>query len=154
VTNQGRTTTEWEILPHEGVGPIRFGMSAEQVRTAVGAPVTTFMKTPLAELPTDSFDELGLHVYYRRPGLCDFVEFYGPPGPHIRGMSFLSRPLSEVWEWLQGADPGAEVEPGEGLTSHILGIAIYAPAAVDDPDPIVEGVAIFEQGYYDTPTRS
>ena len=67
--------TEFAITPHVGAGPVRFGMTMSEARSAVGQPVRQFLKDPNDEFPTDAFDTEELHVCYKAPGVCDAVEF-------------------------------------------------------------------------------
>jgi hypothetical protein len=52
-----------------------------------------------------------------------------------------------VREYLAAVDPGLE-EDGSGLTAERVGVGLYAPMAVDDPQRPAEGVIVFERGYY------
>jgi hypothetical protein len=54
----------FEIDPYTGVGPIRFGMTAGEVRSMVGGELVTFRKGPFASGDTDDFVGQGTHVHY------------------------------------------------------------------------------------------
>lgn len=137
----------YEIRTYEGVGPISFGMSAPEVREAVGAPHIPIDKGG-GPVPTDVFTSLGILVYYKPPAVCEAVEFAGPESPTFRGQQLLRRPYSEVEEWLKTLDAELETDTA-GLTSYKLGLGLYAPSALKEPDEPVEGVFVFEQGYYE-----
>jgi hypothetical protein len=64
----------WRIVAQSSVGPIDFGMSRQAVRVALAAPFTEFTKGE-GEEPTDAFDTLGVHVYYRNGGV-EAMEFW------------------------------------------------------------------------------
>jgi hypothetical protein len=136
------------IRPYDGVGPINFGMSMQETRAAVGTPFESFKKTPIAELPTDAFDSVGVHVYYKKPGICEAVEMASPAEPIFQDRPLLGRPFAELRNWFKTIDPRIEVDAA-GLTSHEFGIALYAPSAEDEPQLPVEGVLVFAKGYYD-----
>jgi hypothetical protein len=136
------------IDPYFGVGPIKLGMSAEEVRTALGLPFKTFKKTPTALMPTDVFHGVGIYVYYKTPGVCEAVEMANPADPVLHGMSFMAKPLSEVSAWLESRDAKIVINDS-GLTSLKYGIGLYAPHAAKQPDDPVEAVIVFERGYYD-----
>lgn len=140
----------YEIVPHVSVGPIKLGMTRGEVRHALNVPVEEYRKTQWSNLPSDAFDSLGIHVAYRLPDVCAFVECFGPVSPMFRGETFLGRPFDEVRRWFEEIDPAVFVD-GTGLISRAFGIAIYAPAAIKEPHEPVEGVGIFEDGYYDRP---
>jgi hypothetical protein len=124
-------------------------MTPNEVREALGAPYKSFMKGPYAKYPTDAFRSLRLHVSYKEPGLCDAVEF-ARPGPVIwQGENLLEKTPSDLLRLLSSEDPEVE-EDGAGFKSHKLGIAAYIPGYQKDPeDACVEGILVFEEGYYD-----
>ncbi len=137
----------FEIEPYVGVGSVELGMTREEVRTAVGAqarPVANRGSDP----PADFFVDLGMRVDYRAPGLCTFVEFGGPISPTFQEQTLLQRPYEETLAWFEPRDPDLLVDEA-GLRSPRFGIALYAPAAQKQPSDPVEGVAIFERGYYE-----
>jgi len=143
---------DYEIESYVGVGPIRFGMSREDVRKAVTSPVETAARTS-SGIPSDFFPADGIFVYYRQPGITEAVEFSGPCSPAFRGEHFLGRPYRELEDWIRKLDPDALLE-NAGLTSHKFGFGLYAPSAQKAPEQPVEGVLVFEKGYYDQHDRS
>jgi hypothetical protein len=136
------------IDPYIGVGPIKFGMDIEEVRRAIGLSFTTFKKTPEDLIPTDAFDEAGIHVFYKPTGICEAVEMSDPANPVFKGQSFIGKSFSEIREWFRSQDEDIDADDS-GLTSFKYGIGIYAPNAEEQPDDPVEGVIVFERGYYD-----
>ncbi|HYP52823.1 MAG TPA: hypothetical protein VEQ42_04750 [Pyrinomonadaceae bacterium] len=137
----------FEIRPHEGVGPVRFGMTREEVRAALALPVESFRKSPADEMLTDAFDAAGLHVYYKKPGLCEAVEMAAPAEPVLEGRELLGRPFGESRRWFESQDESAEADES-GLTSFGYGVGLYAPEAESNPAAPPEGVIVFEKGYY------
>jgi hypothetical protein len=144
---------DYPIEPYVGVGPIHFGMTVDEVRTAVGGEAHPFRKGPKATRDTDAFDELGLHVSYEDSGVCNAVELWGATMPTWNGHPLLMRPFQEVHDLLRNADPSLQVHDTE-LTSLALRIGIYVESLVDwetdtqDWDQDTEGVIVFERGYY------
>lgn len=139
---------QYEIVSYVGAGPIMLGMTREEVRKAINAPVHEFRKTPSDEYPADLFEGPGIEGEYRYPGVYDLVGFSGPISLTYQGESFLSKPYRAVQSWVEAIDPDVSLN-GAGLISFQLGVAIYAPAAIKEPDEPVEAVSIFERGYYD-----
>lgn len=138
----------YTIDPYIGVGSIRFGMSIEEVRQVLAAPVQTFWKSETSEIPTDAFDTLGIHVYYKLPGICVAIEFWGSQAnPTFQEQSFLKRPYRELEAWFREIDSDIEVD-NSGLTSFKFGIGLYAPGDLYNPYQLVESVIVFEYGYY------
>jgi hypothetical protein len=141
-----------EIKPYIGVGPIRFGMTRDEVLRIVGHPVITvkpFLKGPHAGIPTDAFDELGIHVFYKIGYLCEAIEMYLAADPTFNGQRLIERPFDELFTWLRTLDDNVKVDD-TGLTSFKLGFGLYAPSCEESPSDAVEAVIAFESGYYDT----
>jgi len=142
--------TELIIRPYEGVGPVKLGMTREEVRKAVGSRVETFYKTTDSTLPTDAFDSIGMHVYYKTPDSCNYIEFGRPAVPTFQNTTLLGRPYKDVRDFFLAVDPKVEFHgDGTGFFSRRFGIGIFAPCADDAPKDPVEGVSVFEPGYYD-----
>lgn len=139
---------DFPIRPYKGVGPIDFGMTPDEVRRALKAKVRSFLKTPKSVMPTDAFEKLGIYVYYKRPGHYEAVEFAGPASPTLEGKQLLGRPYTQVLNDLKELDSNLKFDDA-GFRSEKFGVGIYAPYANDEPDEPVEGVIVFERGYYD-----
>ena len=137
------------IEPYVGVGPIRLGMTREEVHTVILEERAPAMHRG-REKPGDFFPTLGLFVDYRAPGVCEFVEFAGPLSPTFQNQTFLGQPYRLARAWFEARDPDLETD-GAGLTSKRFGIALYAGSAEKEPDEPVEAIAVFEKGYYDQP---
>jgi hypothetical protein len=69
------TVGDWTVRAQTRVGPIEFGMTPNEVRAVLNRPYSSFKKSDYATDPTDAFDTLELHVYYRN-GKCEAVEFF------------------------------------------------------------------------------
>jgi hypothetical protein len=74
---------DWTIRAQKSVGPIRFGMSREEVRNILAQPFTSFQKGEGDE-PTDAYDTLDLHVFYREGGV-EAVEFWNAANVWLGG---------------------------------------------------------------------
>ena len=136
-----------EVDPYAGIGPVRLGASVREVREAVGARPVQFKKSEDSEMLTDDFGERGLHVYYKKPGLCEAVEVFPEANPTFRGRRLLGEPLGEMLRWFRSIDPDVEVDES-GLISYEFGIALYAPQGPDAPDDPAESAFVFARGYY------
>ncbi len=143
----------WEVEPHSGVGPIRFGMTRDEVRQAVGTEVREFRRWK-EKVASDYFESLGIFVYYRPPGLCEAVKFArrsiikGATAPVFATETFLGKPYRTMRQWFEERDP-LLVTDGAGLTSRALGMGLYAASAEKSPDEPVESLIVFETGYYE-----
>lgn len=140
---------EFPILSYIGAGPLRFGMSIAEIRAAIDCPVKPFLKGPNAVMFT-AFSPVCVHAYYKPPGLCEALEFGLPSVPTLTGKRLLGVSTAEVQRVLRELDPQLQSdEDGVGFTSYALGVAIYSPAHLEFPDAPVEGVFVFERGYYE-----
>lgn len=141
----------YEIEPYVGIGPIRLGMTREEVHTTIVEEREPALHRG-REKPGDFFPALGLFVDYRAPGVCEFVEFVlsGPLSPTFQNQTFLGRSYRLARAWFETYDPDLETDEA-GLISKRFGIALYAGSAEKEPDEPVEAVAVFEEGYYDQP---
>jgi hypothetical protein len=140
---------EFVIAPYVGVGPIKFGLTREEVRQRLGAPVESFMKAPFSAAPADAFDTLGIHVHYGSDERCQAVEFYRSlTGPTFRGQPLFGKRFGEIERWLRTIDPDVRSD-SSGLTSLAFGFGLYAPSALNDPQSEVSGAIAFRRGYYD-----
>src|SRR6188768_2838145 len=108
---------DFEIMPYVGIGKIRFGMTKEEVRATLGVPFESFLKSESSELPTDAFDSLSIHVYYKLPGVCEAIEFgdFGE-NPTFKGYKFMGKPYKMVEDWLKNLDPDC-YKDNTGLTT-------------------------------------
>jgi len=131
-----------DIIPLEGVGPIRFGDSRQHVRNVLASPYTTFRKASGSN-ETDAFDELDLHVYYGGEDLVEFIEAFSPASISFCGLQLMGRALGNIDEELRALGCSPE-QADVGLKYESAGIALYAP------NGIVESVGVFRRGYYDT----
>lgn len=121
---------EFIIHPYEGVeipgkGMIRFGMTREKVRAFFDEEPSEFFKMPDDQFPTDAFDETGVHVFYKAPGIVTRFDFYSPANPKFKEIVLLSIPFSQVKELLTQL-VGQPLVSGLGSwDAKALGISLY-----------------------------
>lgn len=134
------TAEPWELRPYEGAGPLRFGMSRDQVIELLGQPEVVIHREPfLVEAIGD------VHPEYGRDGrLVGFVTAGSALAWH--GITLTERPVSEVEHDLTAA--GVAYEPDEdGPVVSSLGIEIYAPDDEDYEPRRVQGVLVKSREY-------
>lgn len=134
------------IKPYEGIGPVRFGMSVDEVRRAVGMRVETYKKAaalfPDAH-PVDAFDEVGMHVFYNNSGSCEAIMLFPPGTPMFQNEPLLNRTFVELLGWFASLDDKVERDD-VGFKSFKFGISI-----TESPEGLIEAVLVFnEPGYY------
>lgn len=136
----------FEINPYVGVGNILLGMTSEQIQKVMTSKPKKFRKFKDDELDTDKYDNF--FVYYKRPGICEAIEFFGDAKVLINGKTILGRSYTKVKNMFEAMDNEIEFNDA-GLTSLKYGVGVYAPFAQDEPDEPVESVIVFEKRYYD-----
>jgi hypothetical protein len=140
---------EFEIETFVGAGPIRFGMTAQEVRRALPGPVDSFKRTPEVEVPSDHFTDIDVIVNYKMPGVVDSIEFARGSNPIFRGVALFKETVEGARTFLRSQDPALEIDV-DGFTSHAFGVGVYAlrpDPEEGDPGEIVSVIA-FESGYY------
>ncbi|APM38927.1 hypothetical protein [Clostridium kluyveri] len=137
---------EFSIEPYVGVGKILLGMTSQQIENILRIKPRKFKKFEDDEFETDAFDMC--YVYYKDPGVCEAIEFFKPAIVTLNGTNLIGESYKDVKNLFLMLDEETEYED-TGLTSYKYGVGIYAPFAEDDPLEPVEGVIIFENGYYD-----
>jgi hypothetical protein len=130
-----------EIIPFTSVGGLLFGDSRSMSREKLASTFST-VKKDVGENDTDSFDDLGLHLYYSEAGCLEFVEAFDPAEVVFHGISFFGRDLDSVTSDMESLGFTA-TESDVSVQFEGAGIALTAPSGV------VEGVAAHRKGYYD-----
>jgi hypothetical protein len=136
-----------EIKPYVGFDQIKFGMTADAVRSGIGGKFHQFEKTFDSEMLTDAFEDKGIHVYYKKPGVCEAIEFGYPADPLFMGNNLIGEPFKEVKKIFLKLDDSIEIDD-TGFTSYKFGIGVFVPTLKKSTNEIVQGVIVFEKGYY------
>lgn len=68
-------TIDFHLLGPGDLGPIHAGMTRDDSRSALESPFDEFLKSPDSAIPTDAYDDLGLHVYFDNALKVVGVEF-------------------------------------------------------------------------------
>jgi hypothetical protein len=129
-----------EIIPFTSVGLLTFGETREILQAQLGTSFSTFQKVA-GENETDSYDNLGLHLYYDNADRLEFVEAFLPADVTFRGIAFLGRHLEQLVLELRSLGFAPTVSD-VGVRFEGVGIALAAPYG------LVEGVAAHRKGYY------
>lgn len=136
----------FEIIPNLGAGSILLGMKEQEIHRILGNQFEKVKKSMSDGFETDMYE--WCFIYYKKPGVCQAIEFFEPAVPILNGEKLFGRPYSEVKEIFLKLDDQVQLDE-DGLTSNKLGIGIYAPSAECNIEEHIEGVIIFEKGYYD-----
>ena len=139
---------DFAVMPREGIGPVKLGMSREQVRAVLGIAPKVFRQNIFATADTDYFESLGIMADYDREGRCEFITAVDWAHPTFDGKSVVGIPYAECKAWFERLDPALEFD-GAGFASKKLSISVYAGSAEKSPSDPVEAVHVFVEGYYD-----
>lgn len=136
---------EFAVTPFVQAGPLRFGMTRAEVRSALPGDFHSFRRTPRAE-ECDHFEALGLFAYYDADGGLEAVEFTRPAMPTLDGARLLDLTVGDASRSLQAiTDP----EDDACLLASDHGIGFWVPDQDDGPRSRAESVIVHRAGYYD-----
>jgi hypothetical protein len=150
----GEKMMKMVVHPHQGVGPLRFGMTRAEAERAVCMIPKRYVPNKYA-LEVDSFDDLGLAVMYDQSGHSNAISFVRNFGVNLEydGYSLFDHPAREVREWALAKDP--QLDPKDGFTSKALGLGMWADWIDEsdlEPDELLDpgmSFIIFRPGYYE-----
>jgi hypothetical protein len=86
---------DWTLRAQTSVGPIHFGMTPDELRATLNEPYTPFKKSLDSPDPTDAFDTLSLHAYYRE-GKCEAIEFFSPANVKVGGSRLGEKTFNDM----------------------------------------------------------
>ncbi|MGO4888003.1 hypothetical protein ACJ2A9_09615 [Anaerobacillus sp. MEB173] len=132
---------KFEIKPYVGVGMIKFGMTDNKIQEILQIEPEKFKKSPLSDVLTDAYPFC--HVYYKENGNCEAIEFFEPADVTFQGNTLIGIPYEKVNRLFKELDSLLE-EDETGIISFKYGVSIYSSDLQS-----VEGVLVFEEGYYD-----
>jgi hypothetical protein len=140
---------DYTIYPYEGVGPIRFGMTSQQVHEILGEPEDNLPAGERCDLPADFYVKKAVFIYYKEPGVCEAIEITKRASLFFNDQELTNHPFRELKKHFQRLDETVKVDD-VGLTSYKYGIGLYVPDYCGhDEDVSIEAVIVFERGYYD-----
>jgi hypothetical protein len=137
------TADNWDIIPYEGLGSLRFGMTRAEVRSLLGKQFKSFHKGRLASTLTDAYSELGLHLEYDKDDRLRCIEAIASCPVSFNGVALLKRHLDEVLR--DCASLGSVPRVDDGYFFDGAGFALYV---LED---VVKAVTIYRKGYYEEP---
>jgi hypothetical protein len=137
------------IFPYQGVNDLKFGMKRQEIRQIIGVnnSHTEFRRSSTSENTIDAYDSLGVFVNYDKNDNCKCFEFFNPAKVFLGSHDLFSLSFNNLIEIIRLQDKDIE-ENESGFSSFELGIGIYTPDRLDEPDRAVEGIIVFKKGYY------
>lgn len=126
-------------IPTVSVGAVRFGMTREMVRAAVGSSFTEFQKTRFSKNTTDDFGFM--HVFYDEQNTCEAVELFNDCVVMVDDVCLMPSDKSALDDWLKSKDASSEIF-SDGSVSKLLSMGVAAS------DGKVESILLGRVGYY------
>lgn len=144
---------ELELIPFEGIGPLKLGITREAFHKTIGGKVQTYQPAKLSErlrpTPlTDYFYDYDAKVEYDKHGRSMFIEVGGKMPVVMDGRNLFGYSYGTLLKVFKANDPELIIDD-IGFTSKEFGVAVYAPQGVKDPRLACELVSVFVEGYYD-----
>lgn len=132
---------QWEVLPYEGLGPLRLASSRQVNRSAFG---DYRIIDRFEQERRDGYFGAPVFVNYDQNDLAEFIEVASPAQPVFRGIKFISRRIDDVLD-----DMGASGYEGRwnDLDNAVLFDEIGLLVSVSPSDK-VDGIAVYQQGYW------
>ncbi len=100
---------QWELVPFETVGPLRFGMTPGEVTGAMDMVTADIERrtyrmprsSPVAAVAEGTYRTFGLHLYYRGEALAGVVvDALRGPQVSVAGTALVGRVPSVLEQWL------------------------------------------------------
>jgi hypothetical protein len=131
---------KFEIIPYEGVGPIKLGMKPVEVGNA--------MKS--SEVTADYFYEFGITVDYDENNECCRVYLCKQANPIFQGQNLLNgRCFNSLCEWFRSIDDSTTLGDIE-MISFKFGIGLFANSSIKyDGNKRPKEVVIFRGSFFD-----
>ena len=133
---------QWEVLPYEGLGPLRLASSREANRSAF-APYRAIDRFEGLER-RDGYLDMAVFVNYGQDDLAEFVEVSSPARPVFQNIKFIGRRIDDVLDDMESL--GYEGR-WNNLDTAVLFDEIGLLVGVSPSDK-VDGVAVYKQGYW------
>jgi len=130
----------FELLGFGDLGSIHVGTTRDQARAILGGGFEEFFKSADSTVPTDAYDDLGVHVYYDEKYSVIGVEFLRWSDFSWRGQRFSGADVLEVQQFLIAQGEALDFN-NSGFYVNELGLRVYAPD-IGEEDAVVETVYV------------
>ena len=138
----------FEFEPYVGIGPLKFGMTMAEARSAVGLSYKSFQKSMDSYSPADAFDDSAMIVFYDKNDKVDAIEIYPEMDLTHNGTTILGNDLKKVEDYFDSISTDKKADD-LGHDYRSLGIS-FAGTGDGDPDARNVGyVFIYRKGYWD-----
>lgn len=139
----------FNVFPYQGVNDLNLGMKRQEIRDILGVSNLSkeFRRSTTSENTIDAYYSLGVFVNYDKDDNCIYFEFFQPAKVFLGSHELFSLSYKNLIEII-GLQDKKIVEDDSGFSSFELGVGVYTPDKVDEPDRAVEGIIVFKKGYY------
>lgn len=149
---------DYTVQPFVGVGPVRLGMSRDEVRSAMPEPSEPFRKGLTSRHETDAFHQNAFQVFYDgEPPTVEYIELSRSSVLRAvyRDLDVFATPADEVVTYIS-RDSGFDQSDPEIPYSYLfrgLQLSLWRPT-IPASDKDTEGrffstIGIGKSGYYD-----
>ena len=139
--------SRFDIQPFASVGPLRFGMTKDELRRELTGQVEEFRKTTDSPTLSDHFLDLEIIVHYEPGYRLEAVEFCGMFIPEWNGIALLGRTAKAILEDIKAHSSAAEID-NDGAIFHDLGFGFYSPGWLAGNEDVIESAIAFKKSYY------
>lgn len=156
---------QWTLNPFVNVGPLQFGMSADEASAALGGlRATEYRNAPRLGIACHTHFEAGLKLYFAADkGLCG-VAADALRGPQVLadGAALVARAPSELEQWLfdraDEREPFTEAfyMPGGEAGSLTLGVVLCVQRSGDHllTRPVLLSADVLDDAYHRLPAEA
>ena len=135
----------YEVIPYVGVGEIRFGMKCNEVCGLLLCK--DYRRIDNVYTAGYKLCSTNLNIHFDKNDMLIAIEGNIDAGFCYQGFEIVGQPFNKVYEYLKSFDIEIEVD-SVGAISYKLGIGLYVPTIKKSKKELVQGVIIFQKGYY------
>src|ERR1043166_9392443 len=131
--------SDYTVQPFVGVGPVRFGMSRDEVCQVMPEASRSFRKTPTEPHEVDLFHQSGFQIFYEgQEPMVEYIELSRDSGirAHYRDLEVFATPADEVVAYI-ARDAAFDEKARELPYSYIfpgLQLSLWRPVLPEDDD--------------------
>lgn len=132
----------FELLGFGDLGSVHIGMTRDQSRALLGRGFEEFLKAADSTVPTDAYDDLGVHVYFDEGYRVIGVEFLKWSDLSWRGQRLSGADVLKVQQYMVTEGETLNFN-GSGFDVNGLGLRVYAPDLdIGEEDAVIETVYV------------
>ncbi|MCD2440764.1 hypothetical protein LQ757_00585 [Agromyces sp. SYSU K20354] len=148
-----------DIVPPEGVGPVRIGMTMDEAQLALAA-IDGYRPPSGSIEPSATYDSgMSIELESALDGTVGAIQVYRPHSPvriEYRGIDLLRTPAARVVEQLAEITELEEDEGGRSFVAPSLLLSLWRPFVEDqnadeEQGHFFQSVLVAQPGYYDGP---